>query len=266
MSVHRFNDKNLVWLYRYRALDEKSIPWVERIFTHGEMYFAPPSALNDPHELNPIYEFLGSPQQVRMYIERLCTRLYPLLHGEKRVAQVENLLAALEGANLRHGDGLSPEAQAYMKSEIERVGVCCFSEDWSSAPMWAHYSGNSTGICVRFKASATTPFFGMTQRVTYSKDYPRINPITQSSEDRVRRLLLWKGNQWSYEKEWRIVDTDAGPGIRKFPVEYIHSVLLGPKITAEHEKAVRAWVATMKHEVSVRRVASIAGSYQMRLV
>ena len=265
VAVHRFNDHNLTWLYRYRSLDDQSIRWVERIFTHGEMYCAPPSMLNDPAELKPIYDLQGSREDIYRYVEGLCSRKFPLLQGADRSRKCEELATACEKANELYRGPPSPEAQAYIWAEFERVGVCCLSETWSSPLMWAHYSGNHSGICIRFKASFQVPFFGSAQRLSYQKDYPRIRLFKDSDRVRVELALLTKAEHWSYEQEWRILDTDAGPGIKTFPTKLIDTVLLGTKISAANEAKIRGWVKNMNPRVEIRRVVAVPGAFEMGL-
>ncbi|WP_411726208.1 DUF2971 domain-containing protein [Methyloglobulus sp.] len=152
-----------------------------------------------------------------------------------------------------------PNAEAYLRYELNKLGVCCFSEDWSNILMWSHYAAKHSGICLRFRAKSDTPFFGRAQRVVYRTEYPVLNPLRHSVSKNVE-TMLHKGKFWCCEKEWRIIEYNKDYGIQYFPLDLLDSVILGMCISEPHEQQVRSWVAQMKHKPSVVKVAPTENS------
>ena len=99
-------------------------------------------------------------------------------------------------------------------------------------------------------------FFGRAQRVMYSSKYPILDPTTQTKEERTRRLLYTKSDQWAYEKEWRIFDPCARPGVQVFPPELLTSVTFGMRISPDDEALVRGWIDTRAQRPSLWRAVA----------
>ena len=143
----------------------------------------------------------------------------------------------------------------YDSPDTEGIGFICFSEEWASSTMWAHYAEKHKGVCVEFAFPLGAKFGAMStladdeQRSDAvlldlgSKDYDRqftLLPIPgrenyapllmkvkywpyrshpaksqircvmsgETIEDaRYSRLFAAKGQEWSYEKEWRLFVT-----------------------------------------------------------
>ena len=261
---HKFNDNTLCWLYKFRSLDEKELGHVERIFTHGELYFSPISEFNDPFDCRPRYEWKGSEEELRASIQGLFRRNAPLLQGEALRGEIESAIELLsKPENIQK---TMPAADAHLRGELNKLGVCCFSEDWSNVLMWSHYAAKHSGICLRFRAKSDTPFFGRAQRVLYELEYPVLNPLQQSTHKNWEKAVLHKAQFWDYEKEWRIIEHDAGHGKQLFPLHLLHSVILGMRISEPHEQLIRAWAAQMKHKPSVVKVVPTENSYGLMLV
>lgn len=250
---HKFNNETLLWLYKYRQLDDKSIEWTSRVVTHGELWFAAAPTFEDENELRPTYQFVGSDIQVRNYCEQFCSRHWPQVEGDPRARLIAEMQARIAEANAKYGGAPSPQATEFMSTEILKVGICCFGESWASTAMWSKYAQDHTGVCLRFKAKSTTPFFGAAQRVFYRDELPVVNPFTQAMQERVERFALWKAMKWRFEQEWRIIDTDNGPGIRTYPAELLDTIILGARISPEHEQIVRRLADEANPKVAVRK-------------
>ena len=262
--THKFNDKNLCWLYKFRSLGENEISNVERIFTHGELYFSPVSKFNDPFDCKPRYEWNGSENEIKVFLQRFLARNEPLLQDGALQEELGSMTKWL--INPKNIQKTMPMADAYLRSELDKLGVCCFAEDWSHVLMWSHYAEKHTGICLRFKAKSDTPYFGRAQRVRYETEYPILNPLQKSTHDNLVSSLFHKGDFWRYEKEWRIVEFNGGCGVQRFPLHLLDSVILGMRISQPHEQLIRSWAARMKHKPSVQKIAATENSYGLRLM
>jgi len=99
--------------------------------------------------------------------------------------------------------------------------VLCLAEENDNLLMWSHYSASHTGAV--FKLNAIDEFdvpLLVARKVRYSKEYPVLvteeefvnHALCIKRIDMGRRedeLLLVKGEDWRYEKEWRISITDV---------------------------------------------------------
>src|SRR4029077_15987184 len=114
-------------------------------------------------------------------------------------------------------------AQRLVDRGKRTVGILSLSERTNNFWRWAHYAGSHSGICVELRPDV--PPADQALKVVYSRDYPQINffelaqriegsgPEAQSAQrEWVNALLLTKSIDWSYEEEWRILDTTGGRG------------------------------------------------------
>ena len=51
---------------------------------------------------------------------------------------------------------LSDGIKKYVMPIYRKTGVACFSESWQSAPMWAHYGNNYSGVCLGYSVPSLT--------------------------------------------------------------------------------------------------------------
>lgn len=122
------------------------------------------------------------------------------------------------------------------------IGLYCLSELPDSILMWSHYGFEHTGYCAEFEAADTTPVFGAAQPVLYCENYPVVDYFKTPNDEQVDLIFLTKYIGWSYEHEWRIIDHEAGPGLREYPIELMKSVTFGLKMPNEHKTRIREWV------------------------
>ncbi len=52
-------------LYKYRDISGKNAKYVERIFTHGEVYLSKPLDFNDPFDCRPKFSLKANEDQIK---------------------------------------------------------------------------------------------------------------------------------------------------------------------------------------------------------
>jgi len=125
--------------------------------------------------------------------------------------------------------------------------------------MWVHYADDFKGVCIEFSTSKT---FSKIEKVEYSAI-----PITNSDlkgnflGTEYRKALLRKDKVWEHEKEWRLI-TYANKFIELEENE-IKTVILGNKISLEHEQLIIDWA--YKNKVDVKRCGFSKNSYEVRI-
>ncbi len=242
--------KDVKYLYRYRSLaDPRSSNYVEQILLRNELYFSPPREFNDPFDCSPVPSLKSSGKEFHTFLGELTKRRRPDLSRSARRAQVSTIARDL-ARNQR-----SKEAQEALRADMNKIvnetGILCLSAGCDHPLMWSHYADSHRGICLRFQASSTTPFFGRAQRVSYQSERPTLNLVRDTIDEKVQKALLTKADYWSYEAEWRIIDHDAGPGVRQFPPELLDGVILGARISDTDKQKVLGWLEERQHRISV---------------
>lgn len=156
-----------------------------------------------------------------------------------------------------------------IKAEINsELALLCFSKDWKSPALWAHYASNHKGICLGFWAKPEKLL-----DVTYCKD--RIDggfdggPVVLSPE--MKELLFTvKADVWKYEGEIRrrvpLHETQKmEDGKHVFPFDdtlKLSEIILGEKCTKTPEE-IRALVSKKYGRVPVYQARSAWKSFNM---
>jgi hypothetical protein len=100
------------------------------------------------------------------------------------------------------GPLVSPE----VRSVMQQMGVCCFSDTYESDVMWAHYAGEYRGICVEYSAHDLRD--GLPDVFAVRVQYDIQVPIISAGETRQQsaiKVLSSKKSDWYYEREWRLL-------------------------------------------------------------
>lgn len=145
----------------------------------------------------------------------------------------------------------------YMKMTM---GISCLSELCDSLLMWAHYANNHSGVCVEYELLEINQQLGFSPvPVIYSDERARFCSINQDtieadSTSVLIESLTSKSPEWSYEKEWRIIQDNVACG-DKWDIERNgalldmirpSSVILGCEAKPEFEKTVREYCENSK--------------------
>jgi hypothetical protein len=102
--------------------------------------------------------------------------------------------------------------------------------------MWSHYADYHRGICLEFDGHGLLTQHAL--KVNYSHDRPLILR-GDSNELKLDKALLTKSSHWSYEKEWRLIQYTAGPGVVKFRPENLTGIVVGAEAPMSTLKFVR---------------------------
>ena len=218
-------------LYKYRSLSGENKGRVERIFTHNELYFPSPLQFNDPFDCRVDLSLEGTKEEWVQYINGLIKKYRPNLSPADRLQFKKRLM--------RSGGLKNIDAEVLHKLNQE-IGVFSLSEVADDILMWSHYADSHQGICIGFRAGPEDYFFRISQEVIYRPDYPATR-VHDGDIERMEATILTKSDHWSYEREFRIVDYETGPGIKTFPPHLLTCVILGCKISESDRRMVLKW-------------------------
>lgn len=103
------------------------------------------------------------------------------------------------------------------KSENEKSGIICFTEDPASVLMWSHYGGKHQGMALGFKREFDNCLGDedACYPVTYSDDFPtpKFSEILYADGRLTEKLMSTKAREWAYEREWRVICDEGGGAV-----------------------------------------------------
>jgi len=223
-------------LYRYRHLHGDHLEWTKRIITDSVLYFASPLSFNDPFDCKIRYRSSLSRMQLKKKYAGFLKKNTPRLNRKMRRKETATYLASINPDEFLKGN------EGHIQEMVNKLGVLSLSATKSNILLWSHYAAGHTGICLKFRATSSTDFFGYSLPVKYSPNYPDIDMLETPPEDQVEAFLFTKAIDWKYEKEWRIVDHQGGPGDKKFPQEMLTEIIFGARIDPQNKNAIIKWL------------------------
>ncbi|MDN2662648.1 DUF2971 domain-containing protein [Psychromonas sp. 14N.309.X.WAT.B.A12] len=211
-------------LYKYESVSVQSLVNLKS----QTVYFAPPSGFNDPYDC-ALKAQIAEPTDSE--IESL-REVYLAKDCPKEVKE------KLDKASLKE---LKPGLFRTAKDASEQIidnfirsrGVSCFSEVSDELLMWAHYADKYTGFCLEF--STNHELFERARKVDYVENIPLLNIksiYADGDRDEMMNLFCTKSKSWAYEKEWRVIHSDAGTAYT-YPPEILTGVYFGPNMPFE---------------------------------
>ena len=222
-------------LYRYRALTaQKNIDNVLDEVCKGTIYLAKPDEMNDPFDSCSIFkeENINSddkfkarhmiamkPHLSEEEFKKVFQSKEWLIELNKVVAEKEVQDSTMKRIKLQRVlmeitlGGFSDVNRAWNDMFNDVARIACFTESNTNLPMWTHYAGGHTGICVEYNIEKLLDRLKRNRMlpVKYVSELPDIIKIYRDNE-KVRSkvleyILLHKLKDWSYEKEWRLILT-----------------------------------------------------------
>ncbi|MFH0790404.1 MAG: DUF2971 domain-containing protein [Candidatus Omnitrophota bacterium] len=164
------------------------------------------------------------------YLKERIDEYIPNLNKAQKQAEIERLaLKAKSNPNF----GNHP-------SYIDKMGVFCMTEKKDNILMWSHYADGHRGICLEFHSIHSNPFFAIAYQMEYTSQYSKPNLFRSTENEKMQAILLTKSKDWEYEKEWRIINHDKGPGVYSFPAKLLTGVILGCSMVKEHKDLITA--------------------------
>jgi hypothetical protein len=130
------------------------------------------------------------------------------------------------------GPLVSPE----VRSVMQQMGVCCFSDTYENDVMWVHYAGEYRGICVKYSTHDLRDGLpnAYAVRVQYDIQIPILRADeTPDRQEAAMKALSSKKSDWYYEREWRLLTKAEAidvPGILKIHGQSpVKGIYFGPR-------------------------------------
>ncbi len=231
--------------YKFRDVNE----FTKRIVIDNELYFGSAEDFNDPFDFLPTFTMEAPQASLRRYLE---SAVPDRPRADRRLFARERIK-----------DPKFPEhkAQAIAIAEAElakvrrNTGLLCLAARPDHMLLWGHYANSHRGIALRFKPQKGDGYFEAACKVTYQRERPKCNLVLNDTMTNFKLALLTKADFWSYEEEWRIVKEPGSKGPHTFSASSLDGIILGAKISKEHEDEVRGWIATSGRDVELMKAA-----------
>lgn len=243
LSLANLRDST-VWLADPKALNDPydCAHFINQAALESNILRAPPPDLADklpaPRK-DEILEALSASE------DPTSTLVDVLLPKESPTARAGIKQALAEALGTLHSDVM----ESYSNRIKDAFKLCSFSERVDSPVMWAHYADNHKGFCIEYDVASlksddyrarflypviySDQVFDATELIALGVDDARFNNL------RYCLAALIKSNDWSYEKEWRLVFI-AGviKAAQTFEMPLPRKVYLGSIIKPDHQKQV----------------------------
>lgn len=251
------------FFYRYRHFDDEScLESLELLLLKSQMYLSSPLSFNDPYDCRPHYVIDGTDRELRFYLKTLFREHMSGATRNDINRQVAKIVNRATRPGFDFGSVFNQQYDMLLKS----VGMLCLAKTPESILMWSHYASSHTGVCIQFEANVDVDsIFLLAQEVIYSKQFPVINPLRSTEDEKLTNGLLTKAKDWSYEQEFRIII----PGSQKrisFPEESLSAVIFGLNTVSKHKSLVTEWIQRRKRKPSIYQAIMKHGEYGLHFV
>lgn len=174
----------------------------------------------------------------------------------------------------------NPEATSVLINQLsaelaidiaEQYRVYCLGPDPKNLLMWSHYADSHRGICLKF--SLRNDIFCSALKCEYTSTFPAIK-LYNDSDEAALIALLFKGDVWRYEKEYRVITKEkskALPGTEsllsdgnflQFPKGALTSIITGCQ--SDHER-IHDLVKSVDPTVNVKRAVRVANRFELSI-
>lgn len=228
-------------LVRYRGVNAKSIEALKL----NRLYYSTPSYFNDPYDTRVFANPLAILKHVKENLDKGMDSYLENLKEQdiQNALQIHAIGYAMWNGKFKNRNVEQFLYQVYIaraqlqKSIKANSRIICLSEEYLSMLMWSHYADNHKGFAIVYdkdKLRAAENFTSSDKKVTRKvhlckveyveeqldlseevEEYIRFNmtpanfkqfPIKNNlSQEKLRRMMIEKSPEWSYEKEWRIL-------------------------------------------------------------
>ena len=199
--------KETINLYKYSAINE----WTLKSLENRSVHFTCPNNFNDPFDCRLNIYMNGSDEEWKAHLNRI-----------GKIDVDLNTFKEQEILYLENSDTFQLELQ---NLALDTTRMSCFTTEPNNMLLWSHYANCHRGICLVYQARRYDTFLymefdeadvtypnnqlasncGGIMRVNYSDTLPPAYNHLKYNRDELAPFLLTKSEDWSYEKEWRMI-------------------------------------------------------------
>jgi len=256
------NEQNLFpeFLYKYRC-------WTDalhkRLLTDGEIYFSSAKNFNDPFDSTiPVRYDKASKKEIReLHFKQISEENPNLIRRERKKLTHKKLEEGL----YKNPDHLKWFYETQQKIRFEKFGIFSLTEVNDSIIMWSHYADSHKGFCVGFNTDNLILFRKNDllrielvidlKPVEYHKIFPFFNAFNLDMEEIATKSLITKSQDWSYEKEYRLILFENTNRKINLKDGIISKVLLGCRMPEEDKEEIKKILKEKKANIELLQAA-----------
>ena len=182
------------FVFRFRPPNENTLSELNENY----VWFSDRDSLNDELDSNPEFVKLSqNPDELQLLYDTIATSIL-----DTKTKQYFDKNMDL--------DRLQEFAQTKIKPFVSSFGIACFTMYPMNKDLWEIYSDNHKGVCFHFNSDTDPTFFHNILPMYYVSEIRKreYNPI--SEPDHIVDLFYKKTEDWSYEKELRLLKDRSG--------------------------------------------------------
>jgi hypothetical protein len=267
-------------LYKYLPADRTS-----EVLGKLLIRFSQVSVLNDALEFKPPLIGLAPKQLVKeLVIEKIQSKYPALLEQVRQKLPAQIAEKMIDDVISDGADDAEKNRDNYYKTLDENFGLLSLSEIATDKLMWSHYADGGRGFLIEFNPKhpwfsakkAENDDFRQLRRVIYVAS----RPPKYLKDATGTEVLYTKGQEWEYEKEWRIIRnfndaaSKVGPDgngkdvlLFAIPPDCVRGMVIGYRATEEAVERVRNIVSANEKLSHVRfREAEIIGDGSIEII
>ncbi len=180
------------YVFRYRPDNDFTLNEIKESY----IYFQKRELLNDPFDSTPDLIDL---QEID--IDKFLKVIEKLLGRENKESVTKNLSKKR----------IEEIVKVSVPKFINKHGIACFSTlPGINMPLLANYANNHKGIYIQYNIDLDKGFFKGIRLMNYQKELKKISVKLLENENDIFELFYLKQDNWSYEKELRLIKDNFG--------------------------------------------------------
>ena len=272
-------------LYKYRKFDARTLD----MLLSDHLYYADPGSFNDPLDTRPSLEVDVDESELKEILSILFKRRS---NAEMKAAartlkakgprtldfiesrsseQASRLIRTIEyEATQWEADSGYVDRQLRDRIEDELIrrydrGIVSLSERADCPLLWSHYGDKHRGICIGYSVRDKVPTkpaqvkYGGSRLVQAS----RVASMLRGDETAGSRVddavLFQKGEEWRYEREWRLI---GEKGRQPSPLEW-EEIIFGCKFEGIADRALFKTFEGRKPPVEFHKMREVHGAFNL---
>jgi len=247
-------------LYKYYSYNSNSLS----VLINKRVWLSKPASLNDPFDLGIDFVHFISSIDFRYMIET-CKNQPGISTDRKHELYRIGELESISPDPIARAESWA-EANKKLRNDLKNSGVFCMSELSDNILMWSHYADCHKGFCVEFVRNPENLLgnIEITNPVIYSCNFPSPSPFSDEGRNSsFDDLFLTKSKDWSYEKEWRLIN-EKGDIALPLPGN-ISAVIFGLKMSSMNKKTIRN-IFSDNPNIIYKQAEKVPNSFKLKIV
>lgn len=217
----RINGKDLPHtLFKFSPSESKYFEENARnLVMQNKIWLSGRDSLNDPFDTRPCLMPDQDEREYRSFFDRVSAENSIETNFDELLQSHSGSLSSLDG-----------RMKDLINESLDAMGICSFTSRVDHPLMWSHYASSHFGWAWIFAHAVEGVDFGA-MPVRYQDQYPSLR--TTETGNLIRQMLV-KGTAWSYENEWRLVESGAAGKHVQLDPSALRGIVFGVNTRPEH--------------------------------